>query len=287
MKMPRISDPRMEYYRHTYRNSTLWLGEDLKDKRVMLYCEQGLGDNIQFLRYLPRLQARGCQVTVHCPAALHCVLPYMGATAWLDKDNENLPEHDFHILSLDLPFVLSKAFTTTVPGAMQNWWLGGSLEEYMPEINRDIPQTPYIKFTEKTELPEGPNIGICWSGNPNHYNDNDRSCNLTEFKKLKGRLISLQVDYNPKYTAGAEDMELWATEMKDMLDTLRLINAVDYVVTVDTLVMHLAGALNKKTFCLLGDNPDPRWGNNLWYPSVTFCHKSKIGEIYKTKGDLS
>ena len=89
----------------------------------------------------------------------------------------------------------------------------------------------------------------------------------------------MQTEYNPKYTAGAEDLELWGSEINDILDTLRLINSVDMVVSVDTLVMHLAGALKKKTLCLLGDNPDPRWGNNLWYPSITFCHKSKIGNV--------
>ncbi|MCK9458157.1 MAG: hypothetical protein M0R80_00575 [Proteobacteria bacterium] len=269
----------MEYYRHVYRNSQLWLGDDLKDKRVMLYCEQGLGDNIQFLRYLPRLQALGCHVIVHCSSILHPLLPYAGAKEWLDKDNEILPEHDYHVLSLDLPFVLSSAFSRSTPGAMQRWWMGESLDEYMPQINKDIPQPPYIHFNEKEELPSGTNVGICWSGNPNHYNDDDRSCHLKEFKGIKGRLISLQKDICPKWTTGAEDMELLSNGLNDLLDTMRLINAVDFVVSVDSLVMHLAGALNKKTYCLLGDNPDPRWGNNLWYPSVTFCHKSKIGEL--------
>ena len=276
----RIQDPRMEYYHQTYQNSILWKGkESLKNKKIIIYCEQGTGDTVQFLRYLPLLKTKGCHIILHCPEILHCVLPYIsGVDEWLEKFDDNLPEHDFHILILDLPFLTLK----DKPVDIETWWEGKELEKYMSQVLQNIPTTPYINFKEQETLPDGTNIGICWAGSPAHYNDAERSCNLKYFNCLNGRLFSLQKEIYEKYTAGAEKTVLWGTELNNLLDTLKLINSLDVVVTVDTLIMHLAGALNKKTYVMLGKNPDARWKRGegtKWYPSITFCRSDGDWEL--------
>jgi ADP-heptose:LPS heptosyltransferase len=86
----------------------------------------------------------------------------------------------------------------------------------------------------------------------------------------------LQKDIYAEYTQGAEDTILWGTNLNILLDVMQIINAVDVVVTVDTLIMHLAGAVGKTIFGMLGNKPDMRWpseGYSPWYPTITFCRK--------------
>lgn len=270
----RIYNYQMEHYRHVYQNSRMWMGDESIDgKRVIIYCEQGLGDIVQFIRYLPKLKSLGCHTILHCPDSLHCVLPYIqGIDEWFSKYTTSLPDHDYHVLALDLPFLaLDKK-----PVDITNWWEGKELDKYMPQVSQQIPSVPYIRYTEKHVLEQGYNVGICWAGNPEHWNNSDRSCHLKHFRSLRGRLISLQKNIEAEYVAGSEDTELWGCDLDDILSVIRLINAVDVVVTVDTLILHLAGALAKKTFGMLGNKPDMRWpgtGVSPWYPTVTFCRK--------------
>lgn len=245
--MDRLADPRMEYYSQTYANSVMWdtsiINETaLKDKTVIVYAEQGFGDIIQFSRYIPRLRKLCGHVLFHCPKELHRLFDCLGVEL-LDKDNPDLPPHDFHILSLELPFVLAPEETPS-PYLMvyESEWL--------------------IDFKDKTK------IGIMWESGTMSDNSAIRNCPMDHFKQLqtdKTVLFSLQKEIkDPKLIC--EDMVVYGAQLEDFYDTAKLINAMDFVVSVDTAVLHLSGALGKKTFGIFNKEHDPRWDLGNWYP---------------------
>lgn len=243
LEKERIQNPLMEYYRHVYHYSKMWDGSKLlNEKRVIIYAEQGYGDIIQMMRYVPELKNRGCHVTLHAPVTLHPVLACLGVDL-LDKTDHRLPEHDFHILSLSLPFLLN------VKGSSRS----------------------YLTYEKKTDLGPGRKIGIAWEGSPEHPKNLDRCCHLKRFKPLTklGNLFMLQDRVYLSELSRDVDFDLFGSEIKDFGDTAAMINAVDFVVTVDTAILHLAGALGKRTYALINkDDPDPRWKVNNWYDSV-------------------
>lgn len=235
----------MEYYRHVYENSKRWRGEHLKDKHIIVYMEQGFGDVIQFLRYIPILKKqRECKITLHCPEELHSLIEEQDwSVSLLRKETPVLPDHDYHVLSFDLPFLL----------------------------NEFMPQEPYLKTSGAEELPEGyVNIGICWESGPTFPK---RNCHLKYFKSIeelpKVRLYSLQHQIrDQELIKECEDMELYGVEIEDFKGTAKLMNSLDLIISVDTAVLHLAGAMGKKTYGLLCEEADARWKFE-WYPSIT------------------
>lgn len=244
----RFDEPNMEYYRTVYANSVRWQDEDIEGKRILIYMEQGIGDQIMFLRFLRLVKERSPKsITLHAPANMERLIRHLGCE-FADKENETLPEHDLHVCSLSLPFVLKKA----------------------------IPVEPYIKLIEKTDLGDegGSKVGIAWEGNPDHPNNKIRNCPLKFFKPLLDKGVNF---YHIKpeihdwdLIEGCHDWIINGSEINDWYDTAKFINALDYVVTVDTGVLHLAGAMGKRTYALLGPGiPDPRW-SELWYPTVRF-----------------
>jgi hypothetical protein len=247
--LDRLENPAMEYYKHVYQNSDRWTPDkgSLEGKKVIVYGEQGYGDIIQFARYLPVLKERGCEVFYQCPKPLHRVFESL-EVGLLDKDCPDIPEHDFNILSMSLPFVLDQQRTFNFP---------------------------YLKVEEKADLGDEPDvkkIGVCWEGNPNHSENASRNCPLEHFKMLEcpfTKLVMLQKQiYDPNLLDRCDDIDLYGHEIDDFYDTATVINSLDMVVTVDTAVLHLAGALGKLTYGLLNLEHDPRWDIETWYPSV-------------------
>ena len=244
----RLKDGRMEYYHSLYKNSPQWDGDKgLAGKKLIVYCEQGLGDIIQMFRYVENVQDHGRpHITLHCPQELGVLLK---THSWIDeiidKDVEELPEHDYHVLSLSLPYLLGQATKTR--------------DKYitLEETNEDV------------DTIEGKKIGIAWEGNRT-WDGKDKGTFLKFFKPLEkvGQLFILQKNWTNKYTDDAEDMNLSGTELNDFIDTAKLINSMDAIVTVDTCILHLAGALNKKTYGILDQEHDPRWDVKRWYKSV-------------------
>jgi hypothetical protein len=251
----------MTYYRSLYGDSERWNGvEDLEGKRIVVYCEQGVGDILQFVRYVPYLKQRGCHVILHCPASLHRLfLGHLdGVDEVLDREEDAVPPHNFHVLSMSLPFVLQM----------------------------EQAAVPYIKVTDKMVLPSEFDrcfkIGIAWEGNPNHSNNLQRSCHLEYFREIHDipnvKLFMLQNTINrPEYLEGAEDLEIYGSHLSDYLETATLINAMDTVAVVDTSVVHLAGAMNKPGYCLLSKPKDPRWNVANWYDSIVLTNQMEEG----------
>jgi ADP-heptose:LPS heptosyltransferase len=250
----------MAYYKAVYANSKMWDGnEPLDGKRVIVYCEQGYGDIIQFSRYFKLLKERGCHVTAHCPKTLHRLLAGL-ADDFIDKDEIiELPPHDFHILSLNLPFELKEVAYKPDPGYL-NVSEVADLEEYAGHFK----------------------IGIAWEGSVNHSNNADRSCPLEYFAPLamipNAKLFMIQNGiHNTALIKNCDNLPLFGVPLDDFYDTAKLINAMDMIISVDTSVLHLAGALNKKTYGLLSYRHDPRWKVNDWYPSVKLIRQNRHG----------
>jgi len=259
----RLFLPKMEFYREVYKNSPRWDGlSDLEGKDVIVYCEQGYGDIIHFARYLTPLKSLGCRIHLHCPEPLHALLlqHVKGIDSVFDKEETNLPHHDVHTLSMSLPFLLGIV---------------------------DVP-VPYIKINEKMDLsgeekPGSFKIGIAWEGNPDHSNNDERSAPLGVFRQIHNipevSLYTIQQTlHNAKLVEGCEDMTIYGAALPDFRATATLINSMDLIVSVDTSVLHLAGAMGKNTIGLLGKNRDPRWDSGVkWYPSVTLMEQDRPG----------
>lgn len=258
----RLYSEKMEYYRHVYRDSKRWNGvENLKGKKLIVYCEQGLGDTLQFLRYIPELKRYECEIYLHVLPELHRLVQHVqGVDHILDRHNPELPEHDYHIPSLSLPFAM----------------------------NQMEASTGYVDISEKMNLSEFDKyfkIGIAWEGNPGHSNNEERCCPIHYFRAIHNipgvMLFSLQKQiHRADLLKCGQDLELMGAELGDFYDTATLINALDMIVTVDTSVLHLAGALKsqKPTFALLSYKADPRWDVAEWYKNIHLVRQDAPGE---------
>jgi len=243
----RLNDKRMEYYNFLYKKSKKWDGkQDLSNKKIIIYCEQGYGDIVQMFRYVDYLKNNyeNAFIILHCPKELGILFAKIKnpVDKIIHKNEEKLPAHDYHVLSFSLPFLL-KDFK----------------DKY-----------PYIKFDEKNKdvvnFSKNKKIGIAWEGNK------VEGIPLKYFKSLEkiGDLFVLQKSINDKnLLQGADNINLQGVQINDFIDTARLINSMDIVVSVDTCILHLAGALNKKTYGLLNKEYDERWNVKKWYDSVT------------------
>jgi len=257
-QIERFNHPKMEFYRHAYSGSRRILSglPDLSDQHVIVYFEQGLGDTIQLLRYLNELRA--AKVTVACARPLHALIENQWNVTTLNKLDPNLPEHDWHILSMDLPYLFPK-----------------------------IRNEPYVTtgvYNEVCDLPS-PRLGIAFEGNPQNPSNLNRSCPLTCFReayRASGSVFCLQPEIHlPELIEGAEDMTLLSEELNSFYDTARLISSLDYVISVDTAVAHLAGAIGKPTYLMLAYEHDDRWGSaetTAWYPSMKVIRQPSQGD---------
>lgn len=246
--------------------TTKWVGEPLIGKKLLILCEQGLGDMIQFLRYCYTFPPD--QVILHMPDQLHCIIDKR-----YEVTNVSTVPHDYWIPMCDLlkycEIGNGSAYIT-------------SLRD--PALEREV------------DLGNKYNIGIVWKGSAKHQNDANRSLHFRDFFWLFdfGKVWSLQKDEKlPKYVKDIESLKIdtWA-------DTYNYIKALDVVITVDTSVAHLAGAMGKKTIILIpGNGIDWRWGkqnsNTVWYKSAYLARnrsmedaKMKLSEWILGKEEL-
>ena len=257
----------------------VWDGTPLNGMRIVLWAEQGLGDAIQFARYAPLVAARGGRVSVmaHAPllglfetlAGVEEVLPLEPESVANDWSG---PACDVQAALMDLPGI----FGTT------------------PET---VPDAPYLSAPEPASgtlatalaaLPEaGRRVGIVWAGNPDHANDHNRSLPahlVAELCNLPGvNLVSFQKGKHTAAAAGAMPLAAdLAPHLVDFAATAAAIEAMDLVITVDTALAHLAGALGKPTWLLLPHAPDWRWllgrDDSPWYPTMRLYRQATAGD---------
>jgi tetratricopeptide (TPR) repeat protein len=252
-------------YRHSLPSSRKWPGErwdggPIKGKRLLVHCEQGVGDTLQFARFLSPLRETGAHITLAAQTSLSQLCSRIeGMDEFLMEGRS--PEFDVRIELLSLPHVLK-----TTPASLPP-----------PTKGLTIPRKHQL--AERATALKGRKIGLCWSGAANHKNDWRRSVPLgflAPLKELPGiNLISLQVGARSSDIA-AEGWQGriydWSSDLKDFADTAALIEALDLVITVDTSVAHLAATIGKPTWIMLPEPGEWRWGEEaettIWYPSV-------------------
>jgi tetratricopeptide (TPR) repeat protein len=258
-----------------------WRGEgDLAGKRILLHAEQGLGDTIQFVRYAPMIAARGARVVLQVQPALKPLLETLAGVESVLTDGDKLPTIDLHCPLLSLPLAFATTLTS-IPG-----------------------ETPYLKsdpkraakWLKKLGPTQKKRIGLVWSGNPIHKNDRNRSIGLAALAPLfaiDADFVSLQKEIRTEdrlVLANLPNFRHFGDALNDFSDTAALVAAMDLVVGVDTSVLHLAGALGKRTFALLPQNPDWRWllarTDSPWYPSFRLFRQDKRGVWDSVLGEL-
>jgi tetratricopeptide (TPR) repeat protein len=251
----------------------LWRGEDLTGKTILLHAEQGFGDTIQFVRYMPMVAAKAARVILELPDSLRPLTGAMEAAAAFTRRGDPLPVFDVHCPLMSLPL----AFGTTL---------------------ETVPATaPYLRApAERVErlrprLPaeSRPRIGLVWSGKPTHKNDHNRTIPLAALAPVLDldnlAFVSLQCEYRdsdvPELERRSNLMRL-EDALTDFADTAAAISELDLVIAVDTAVAHLAGALGKPVWILLSHVHDWRWlrsrNTSPWYPTARLFRQSAPGD---------
>jgi tetratricopeptide (TPR) repeat protein len=261
----------------------LWLGEtSLAGKTVLIHADEGIGDTIHFARYVPMLAARGARVILLMPAALCPLLASLPSVA------ECVPMSGDRVIAFDTYCPISSlplAFATTldsIPATIP----------YLPAPEPAQVQDWEARLASHEKLPHDKlRIGLTWSGNPKHKDDHNRSLPLRELLPLfdcDASFVSLQKDPRPEDAAFLRerpDIVDLSADLTDFSATAALITCLDLVITVDTSVAHLAGALACPTWILLPYTPDYRWlldrDDSPWYPSARL-YRQDASRDYKS-----
>ncbi|MDU2063373.1 MAG: tetratricopeptide repeat protein [Sporomusaceae bacterium] len=256
-KLPKGKD----FYDQFDQNLPQWQGEIFSGKKLLIYCEEGLGDTVQFVRYLPLVKLRGGHVTLACQKpllrlfeALPGVDAVVNSCEWKD--------YDLSVALLSLPMIFGTSLAT-IPAS-----------------------TPYIKtprplvtaWQEKLAALSGPKIGVIWSGNSHNTCHIGDLAPLSELAKVN--FVSLQ-----KGTGASEWPEKPAAlsminldeELSDFADTAAVMLNLDLIISTDTSTAHLAGALGRPVLTLLSEEADWRWlakrTDSPWYPTMRLVRK--------------
>jgi tetratricopeptide (TPR) repeat protein len=259
----------------------LWLGEqDIKGKTILLHSEQGLGDTIQFCRYVPLVAVRGARVLLQVPESLQNLTATLAGVAQVIGPTSQLPDFDLHCPLLSLPLAFGTRLDT-IPSATP--YLSASSERV---------RSWNISLGSKYR----PRIGLVWSGNPEHKHDHNRSIKLRTLLQLldiDATFVSLQKDIHaddatvPK---DRSDLLHFGDKLKDFSDTAALVSNLDLVISVDTSVAHLAGALAKPVWILLPLLPDWRWllnrDHSPWYPTARLFRQHAAGDWSSVVSDV-
>jgi Flp pilus assembly protein TadD len=263
-------------------NCPKWLGEHAPAETILLCCEQGAGDTIQFLRYVPLVKARVGRVILHCPDNLVRLARTVDGADTVIPFSQPAPSCDRYALLLSLP----RLFGTTV---------------------ESVPcQTPYLHLPQAASMPSlqtpVPNqnlrVGLVWAGNPANQDDFYRSTSLDRLAPLLAtpgvQFFSLQVGARAAdftRTRHAQTITDWSAGLGDYADTAAALSQLDLLISVDTSVAHLAGALGRPVWVLLPFVPDWRWlrrGETCpWYPTMRLFRQPRSGDWDTIAGQAS
>jgi hypothetical protein len=248
-----------------------WHGEPLNGRTILLHVEQGLGDMIQFVRYVPPVAAAGGHVVLECPAALErlfCDVP--GVSRFI---GEGQPHGDFDVECslLSLPLLLGTRF------------------ESIPPAPYLAPQTELVERWKNTLPPRDGQyrVGLVWAGRATHGLDRRRSMALAQLAplwKVPGvQFFSLQKGAAASQIASS-DLELidLTDQLNDLADTAAMMKNLDLVITVDTAPAHLAGAIGMPVWVLHAAIADWRWYANRddspWYASMRLFRQTRLNQ---------
>ncbi|MCR4290742.1 MAG: tetratricopeptide repeat protein [Candidatus Scalindua sp.] len=261
---------------HSLRNfnKPKWNGSPLNGKTILVHAEQGFGDTIQFIRYLPMVKAQGGQVIFECHKSLNRLLKnYAGIDEIIEKTSEPDIKFDTQLPILSLPGVF---------GTTQD-----SIPSGTPYITADpgLEQLWSLRLDNDNDF----KVGIVWAGNADNKKDHIRSCALVDFSpllKIEGTVFySIQkgpASSEANNLPGGMKVINLNDQITDFADTAAVIANLDLIISVDTAVVHLAGALGKPVWNLLHFAPDWRWllnrDDSPWYPEMRLFRQSKLND---------
>lgn len=248
----------------------LWRGEPLEGARILLHAEQGLGDTIQFLRFVPQVEAAGGRVILGLPEDLRALAKGLHGLSRAEFAEATPTAFDWHAPLMSLPRALGTTLDT-VPA-----------------------QVPYLSVPDEARAraralpwPTGRlRVGLVWSGSPEQPHNRDRALPLAHFKNLL-KLEEIQF-FSLQMGAPAKELAPWRNKMTDLTpaignltDTAALMEELDLILTVDTMAAHLAGALGLPVWLLLCSNNDWRWMryrlDSPWYPTMRLFRQTSPG----------
>lgn len=288
--LPQSALSKPEFAHHSVARRTsiapVWRGDALEGCTVFMFTEQGLGDAIQFVRFAEALRRRGARVVLETPNPLLPLFCGSGVADLVVPQSEAPAEHDYQIALMSLPAALGAADDTGVGMSQPYLSAAGDLSRQWRDRLADRP---------------GLKVGIHWQGNPNYHLDARRSVPLSAFGPLSEipgvRLINLQhgfgrdqlaVQQPPLPVEVYEDVD---RQSGPFMDTAAILSQLDLLVTSDSALPHLAGALGVETWLVLPHVPDWRWGmageRTPWYPSMRLFRQRSAGdwdEVFRRVG---
>ena len=268
---------RTEHAKRPQFDAPEWAGDDLGERALLIYCEQGYGDNLQFARYLPLLHQRHPRARIYyrCPPALWRLFEFRAVSWGVEMLNWEAepPPFDVHLALLSLP-----------------WRMGTVLANIPADIPYLVPPPERVeKWAARLEPLPGKKVGLAWSGNEIYAMQKFRAVYLKQLEPLLGvggiSWVSLQKGKDSGQIAETgltsrilDPMD----EVEDFADTAAIIDHLDLVISVDTSVLHLAGALGKPAWLLNRFDTDWRWlldrEDSPWYPTVRIFRQTSFGD---------
>jgi len=255
-------------------NQPLWLGQEaINNKIILIHHEQGLGDSIQFSRYIALIEKyHPKEIILEAPKSLISILSTLRGNFKIIKLGDPLPYFDYYCPIMSLPL----AFKTT-------------LENIPSEMPYLYAEKSKISFWGERLGPKiKPRVGLVWSGFKGHKNDHNRSLLFKQLKPIydlpfEFHCLQKEIREIDLEVLGKEgNIKEHQNELIDFSDTAALISHLDLVVSVDTSVAHLAGALGKKVFLMLPYAPDYRWmderADTPWYPTMRLFRQPKADD---------
>jgi tetratricopeptide (TPR) repeat protein len=249
-----------------------WRGDDLSGKTILLHAEQGFGDTIQFVRYLPMVAQKGGTIILELPDSLRPLIRNFGGVVGMYRRGDRLPPFDVHCPLLSLPLAFS-TMLETIPATVPYLY---------PPAERIESWRTRLANTGT------PRVGLVWSGKPTHKNDHNRSIALQRLEPLLAvpgiQFISLQREYREADLAMLGHLPVLRLDdaLIDFADTAAVIGELDLVIAVDTAVAHLAGAMARPLWVLLSHVQDWRWmrerTDSPWYPTARLFRQPQIGD---------
>jgi tetratricopeptide (TPR) repeat protein len=249
---------------------------DVAGKTILIYAEQGIGDFIQFVRYASLFAANGARVIVQCAWTLKALAEKCDGVRLVYTEREALPGYDWHVPLMSLPL----AFGTTLRTIPAN----------IPYLRADAARVKSWQSRVTSAVTPGNRlrVGLTWAGNPKHKNDSNRSVDpalLSALAKVDGvDFFSLQKSKANIKAQAPPGMKLidFTSSLHDFAETAAFIEQLDLIISADTAVAHLAGAMGKPTWTLVPTPPDFRWHlegkTTPWYPTMRLFRRQTHGD---------
>jgi Tfp pilus assembly protein PilF len=252
----------------------MWDGGPLDGRTILLHCEQGLGDSIQFIRYARLVKERGARVLLSCPVALERLFANVVGVDEIRREGDRLPEYDVHAPLLSLPGLFRTTLNTIPAG--------------VPYLHPD-PSRVHV-WRDRLAGCSVLRIGIAWRGNRKYENDRNRSLTAVHFAAMLDvpelAVVNIQKDATPAELETLRHIPgtfFNAVPFEHGLhDTAALMVNLDLVVAVDTSLCHLGGALGVPVWTLIPIAPDWRWllhrDDSPWYPAMRLYRQPSFGD---------